>query len=473
MDNKIKQFVIAALVVLLGLIVLTGCVLKPEDKKADGQVKMMLDATKAPEDIGQRSLLGNLSMPPEQNKTEWTEDESSGVRTLSAGYAGISLPALLDFLKSIDKENWYLTGNNAYKGSRSLDIAYDFEAQKLHLDFTIDDSKPEWPEVLPQNLAYSIPVFPYGQFGSFEEREMPEAEKAFMLVYKDVALPDVMAYEETLISSGFELDQEINGQRFFLKNTLFATVSPNALTGEVAIILGSFKVSYVPLPPWPDPLPEKYQRLLSPVGAMCSVTAITEGFELTAEKMMLSEMYAFFTAIQGYYEWAAISESGSTQHTGQNCALKVVSYNTDENRLVMHLLVEDAEANARRSRGGDDPFYFGMTQNTYYEQQAMDGILDEFGQTVEMASWEEIKALYGDRFAQFLDEVGVRPGEDVWVIFKKSGFDGHRHYFLARISGSPREDFLLYDKVGDEAWLGSWYGIKLRAMVKIPGNKTG
>lgn len=123
---------------------------------------------------------------------------------------------------------------------------------------------------------------------------------------------------------------------------------------------------------------------------------------------------------------------------------------------------------------GDDFFhmdyFYRVTDGWYSDSQAMMGVLEEFGQYGEMADWNEITSLYGDRMTAFMDEAGVDTDVDVWVQRGGSRYDGSRHYFLARIS-APRTNFKLYDSVGNEAWLGSWYGVQMPVLVKVPADQ--
>jgi hypothetical protein len=117
-----------------------------------------------------------------------------------------------------------------------------------------------------------------------------------------------------------------------------------------------------------------------------------------------------------------------------------------------------------------EPYRYVLTQGSYGETQVNTGIKSEFGEEARLADFAEIKSLSASDFPAFLDGVGVQVGEDVWVqYFGDEYFGDQRHYFLARVSGREREGFMIQDQVGDEAWLGSWYGMQLRAMAKVPG----
>ncbi len=428
-------------------------------------------------------LLGNLKLPQEANRTEWAVSLDNATLTLGAKYDDITLPIMLKFMQALVDDNWYLSENSAFLGNRSLVIAYDYESQRLQLNFTQLTLQAEWPKsVLSPYLSHITPVFAYGTYASFQTRELPNVESATMHIYNNVAASDMEAYEKTLLNAGYAFDKETDGQRFFKKNTAFVTLTLNTPTKQAAIIVGSFRVYAVALPPWPDPLPQTIKRILAPVPALCKVEKSQDGFAASAQDLTLTELYHFVKALTSYYGWTEPNDKGALTHAAANVGMQVVSFGTAANKLTFRLSgtgtnTPSPSANPSpvpsstfRDEGFDDglPDYdFRLTKGTYSDKDAMDGILSEFGQTAEMANWEEIKSRYADRFDAFLNYVGVVGNEDVWLLYKKSGYDGIRHYFLARISGVSRANFKLYDSVGNEAWLGSWYGINLRILVKV------
>jgi hypothetical protein len=428
-------------------------------------------------------LLGNLTLPPKESNTQWTVNQKDSSLTLNLRYNDTTLLRMLKFMQSLVDNNWYLTENQAFKGNRSLEISYDFEAQKLQLAFVQSIKQVEWPDVLTPYLAHVTPVFPFGTYTSYEKREIQNVESAAMLIYNNVSTINLTAYEKTLIDNGYIFDSEKNGQRFFKKDKVFVTLTHNAQTQQAAIIVGKFLVYYVALPPWPDPLPESIKRILPTVAAQCKVEELDGGYKATAENLTIAELYQFIQSASLHYGWSELNDKGEISHSGTLTKLKVVYFNTTGNKLVFNLFTAIANtptpsatlsptpSPSFSNEGFDDgmPGYdFRLTTGYYSDEEAMNGVLAEFGQTVEVANWEEIKALYSNRFNAFLNYAGVKVNEDVWLLYKKSGYDGNRHYFLARIAGVPRANFKLYDSVGNEAWLGSWYGIKLRVLIKVP-----
>jgi hypothetical protein len=113
-------------------------------------------------------------------------------------------------------------------------------------------------------------------------------------------------------------------------------------------------------------------------------------------------------------------------------------------------------------------YVFMLTKEYYSEQDAAAGVAKEYGDGAKMADWNDIKSLFGGEIKKFLLSVGAVSNEGIWIAYNGSEYDGTRHYFLAFIDGVTRDDFLKYDDMGDDAWLGSWYDLSLRVFCKIP-----
>jgi hypothetical protein len=113
-------------------------------------------------------------------------------------------------------------------------------------------------------------------------------------------------------------------------------------------------------------------------------------------------------------------------------------------------------------------YCFLLTKGYYSEQEAAAGAVKEYGDGAKMADWNDIKSLFGGEIKKFLLSVGAVSNEGIWIAYNGSEYDGTRHYFLAFIDGVTRDDFLKYDDMGDDAWLGSWYDLNLRVFCKIP-----
>jgi hypothetical protein len=424
-----------------------------------------------------------LVLPPQENNTTRNRQNANGVLTLDLSYENISLHTLYLLLQSIIENQWYLKDNTAYKGNRSATIDYNLKTKIMAFHFTQNTLQKEWPEALSPYLAYSVPAFPYGENKSCAAREIPGSQNASLMVYTGVAAQDMEAYQQTLVSAGFQLMPGTGGEKLFKKDALFVTTAYDDLLRGASVTVGSYTISAVPLPPWPDPFPEQIKRILAPVAAACTVNeGGDDGYFARAEGLSLSKLYAFYAAMAKNNGWTEPDEDAMIRHAQTGFVIVAQDYSTS-NAVFTFSLYNDLGAGETASaspsqtvqdEGFDDglaDYDFVLTQGYYTDAEAMDGVLDEFGQTAEMANWDEIKQRYADRFELFLNALNVKANEDIWLLHGKSGFDGNRHYFLARIAGQPRTNFKRYDNVGDEAWLGSWYGIKLRIMVKkqVPG----
>lgn len=158
-----------------------------------------------------------------------------------------------------------------------------------------------------------------------------------MLLYRDVTIQNLADYEKILTDAGYLFTTELNGQRSFENDMYFATLAPNEETGELALTIGNFKVFYAPFPPWPDPLPEQLKRILPRISAKCTTAAIFGGYEATAESIDLEQIFHFFTALTENYGWSTLSEFNEMTNTTKGVNLKVVSCNTDQKILTIHI----------------------------------------------------------------------------------------------------------------------------------------
>lgn len=451
-------------------------------------------------DIDASDMTGTLTLLSEEQKIQWQFEDGDEQASLTAKYGDASLSQVMDFMGFLAQDGWYLVENSAYKGARSLDITYSMDTRTLGLNFTLDKNKAEWPpDVLTPYLDYQTPAFPFGQYLYEEEhQESVGGADSTMVVYEGVDQEDIGEYEQMLLDDGYVHGDDPNIE-FYEKGFCFVEIAFHEKSGQVGLFVGQYEISPVSLPPWPsDELPEFLVRILSPVSAVITVTGGEDQIFVSAEKMSLNDLYGFFKASEEYYGWTALSGKDEMIHQETGFGILVRSYDSDTQ--VWTLVIFDAtqpnstqEPDATPSPDmtkqpdntqpsatvspddGDDEigvteFGYRVTKGRYSEKDAMMGVLEEYGQFAEMADWNDIKALYGDDITAFLDEAGVKVDVDVWVQYGGQRFDGDRHYFLARIS-APREDFLLYDKIGNKAWLGSWYGIEMPVLVKVPSDQ--
>lgn len=114
---------------------------------------------------------------------------------------------------------------------------------------------------------------------------------------------------------------------------------------------------------------------------------------------------------------------------------------------------------------------YALTNNLYSEisDDLNASIKSEFGQNATIADWNEIKREYGNNIEDFVNSIGLTYKEDIWVTVDGNEYwsDG-RHYIMTRHNGNLPSNYLSHDDIrSNYVNLGSWYGLKLRVLVKI------
>ena len=414
--------------------------------------------------------------------------QTDTVLSVSCEFREISLRQVLLIAGQLADSRWFMTGQTAVKGNRTLRFGYDDRTRLLKLDYIQEADKPEWPDVLTPALSTRIPVFTFGRYVSGEPLLLPDRVDVMKLTYEEVSPADMSAYGQLLAESGYSLIQTPGGNTEYSGGTLYVSLLYNPENRRAEVTVGAYLIYPVPLPPWPDTLPENIRRLLPAVAAVCKADKAEGGYRCSAEGLTLFGLYSFVQTAMRYDNWSELSDKGFMTNIEPSVSLEILSYSTQTETLVFFLHTDDAgiatsapEATPLPARtappdtelfdDGLTDYYFKLTRGLYSENEALAGLLEEFGQAVEMADWSELKGLYPDTFNLFLSSLEVNVNEDIWVAFEGTEFFGQRHYFLARIAGVPRQGFLLHDQAGDEAWLGSWYGLRLRVLAKVPAGE--
>jgi hypothetical protein len=405
--------------------------------------------------------------------------------SVSCGFEGITLRQLILLMDPLANGRWLLTENTAVKDNRTLGFGYDSQTKYLRLNLAEESGKPVWPDVLAPVLSAKVPAFPLGTYVSSEPVTLENRVDTVKLVYEDVSPSDVSAYGKILTEAGWSSKATSDGTVLFKNGTAFVTFLYIPATRQAEITVGSFLVHFVPLPPWPDTLPETIRRILPPVSAVRGAKAMDGGYLCKAEGLTLSELYSFVQSSMRYYNWLMLSDDSIMTHVESSISLEIMSYSTQTDTLIFFLYCENADLSTPAPTEKSLPtptippdvgsfddgltdYNFALTRGVYNEKEALEGLRNEFGQAAEMADWSEIKVLYQERINWFLSYLGVRENEDIWIRYNGQESSNKRHYFLARIASVPRQGFLKHDQVGNEAWLGSWYGISLRVIAKVP-----
>jgi hypothetical protein len=444
--------------------------------------KVQTEETQASfEPTDETDIVGDVEFPPESQRAGWVFEDHGDVADLTAYYEDVTLKQAMEFMGSFSDGGWYLTDHYAYNGSRDADIYYSLDTQSLEIVFTLVKGRPAWPKgTLTPYLQYLTTPYPYGTYAGSEADGLG---KAFSLTYEDTSFAELMNYLDRLQVMGYTTDDG----KTLMGNVNYVSYSYDYEKKTATITVGMRDIQMVPLPPWPEPLPEHLVRLLPPVGGVIEVTGAEDGFFASAKDLSLSELYGFVSTAPRY-GWSELAGQDEITHADTGFALRFLSYDSRSNGMTLTIwntqggqpMTAGPEESAQPSRteqpsqpgqsvqteGG---YKYALTQGKYGEQQVEAGILAEFGQGAELADFSEIKALFTSDIRAFLDRAGVQAHEDVWVQYDGDAyFGGQRHYFMERVSGAGSEGFLIHDRVGDEVWLGSWYGMQIRALVKVP-----
>jgi uncharacterized repeat protein (TIGR02543 family) len=124
-------------------------------------------------------------------------------------------------------------------------------------------------------------------------------------------------------------------------------------------------------------------------------------------------------------------------------------------------------------------YEYKLTVGTYSETEDLYAVCKrEFGPNATLADWNDIKANYSGNIKEFLDKVSlpVGYGENTKAAYVQVNgerfYYSTRHYFIERHDGSIPLGWGALDQIGSNYLdLGSWYGIKLKALVRIPVSK--
>jgi ferredoxin/predicted nucleic acid-binding Zn ribbon protein len=198
--------------------------------------------------------------------------------------------------------------------------------------------------------------------------------------------------------------------------------------------------------------------------------------------------YIYFSPLKGYafynFDYMDFIKDGNQKlaeeffdscffEQAEKGALRV---QTGESAKPGNMTEPDAGATPSPSNGGTEAadtltdYTFALTKGYYGEYELEQAVIEEYGAGATVADFAEIKELYETDAAGFLDAVGVAHNEDIWINNNGSGwYSQTRHYFLARLDGDLRSDFLSHGEFGgNTAWLGSWFDLELRVLVKVP-----
>lgn len=263
------------------------------------------------------------------------------LETTLSEYPDVSLREVFTLAEKLEEDRWYFTRDQALRDKRSLLLRYDMLTRRLRLELTVDAGKAVWPDVLTPELACTTPAFIGGIFKDSAPQEILNRLDNVQLAYVEVKPEDVQAYEDLLTQSGYEPRKAEDNSTEYVKNLNFVRLLYHARRERLEITVGRYLTYFVPLPPWPDPLPQQLKRALPTVAARQSVDIVQAGYLATVTDISLFALYRFAHSAQQHYGWSALQNDAVMTHTGLQVQLAFLAWNTDAHRLLF-LLEGDA-----------------------------------------------------------------------------------------------------------------------------------
>lgn len=98
----------------------------------------------------------------------------------------------------------------------------------------------------------------------------------------------------------------------------------------------------------------------------------------------------------------------------------------------------------------------------------------KYGQSAEIADWDEIKRSFGNDISSFLDSIDLEISSDGGALVSRGGattYSPSRAYYLTRHGGEKPDQYWAHDQIGGyQASLGSW-DTSQRVLVRVPALK--
>lgn len=299
--------------------------LSPGIAENAGQGETSTDVLKA---LGFSSVLHDEAAPKHR------VSRSGGVETILGGYTDVSLPELLKLAGKLEEERWYLTGDKALKDRRTLLVRYDMKTRCLLLELALDAAKNVWPDVLTPQLSCTTPAFTRGTFRSSAPKEIPNRVDCVQLIYENTTPKDVLAYTDLLVSSGYAPQNAKDAGTEYARSLTFIRLLYHEQKEQLDITVGQYLVFYVPLPPWPDPLPEQLKRVLPTVSAKQNIDKVTSGYLAGVTDMPLFALCKFVNTAHQHYGWSALDDDAVMTHQEMNIRLEFLTFSTDTHRAL-------------------------------------------------------------------------------------------------------------------------------------------
>ena len=481
---KNPRFFVALLLVMV--VALQGCDTNHDtsDDNDDESAEHTVTATEWPETS---FVCEALSLLPDGTliDSDVTEDDEMCVYT--ASYSGLPLYTLLKWVAALEDEGWYLLWNGAYCGQYSIDMVYDSRTGKLTLTVTQDKTRAVWPEPIPADFDYVFPYFTYSELKSITEVKMDGYDLVFDCRFEPSDGAALESYMAELVDAGFNDLGYGGGTYVFEYGTASINITPDE--DEWQLMLYRYTIYPVPLPPWPDELPEEYAAVLPLLWGNASIATEGGGYRITVPTVSLTMLSDWYASLPGH-GWAKIWPDGAASNTGAGLAISSVAYDTLSETFTLFIAPPGVEAteppvsatasvmptqapSATPIVGVHgmveyDGWAYTLTSSMCSADMVDEWVKTEFGQNAEVADWTELKARFSGDIMGFLDGIGL-DHEDVWVNYDGAAYLGAQHFYLAYIVGDFRNDFTIHDVWGENiCWLGAIDQMYFRVLVKLP-----
>lgn len=427
--------------------------------------------------------------------------------SVTAGTAQIGRVKLYDYVQwmgLLEKDGWYVFGNEANKGAGHIVMRYSTGDETLHVEVTSDASRGVWPSAVSRELDYMIPYYKASAFVSAQQLQLQNYDQAVRCTFQNAPEQDVQEYMRGLETAGFKNLGHASGL-YVLEKGVYEVNVYISLDGDkpIEVTLLKHSVALVPLPPWPETLPQEFAQRLPLVGSpVKTVEEAESGYRIEVNDMSGCEVYVWYSSLANA-GWSDISANGNAVNAQAGILLNSVAFDTQSMVFGFTAAHQDSEGTAavtaqpptptaapkttpvqnatavpaltptNHTSGhntGDVTYSYRLTSGKYEADDVEFAVKKEFGQKASVADWANIKRDYAGKADSFLTGLGVKHNEDIWVNCNYTGYyEGGRRYFLAKIDGAKRDGFLIHDRWdGDTVWLGSWSGMKLRALALIP-----
>ena len=487
MKRRIRHTIVFLIAVLL---LLAGCdsagnTKGPETTAATTMAQAAWDSELA-------QICKSIPLPGgEQGKGSLSTEGS--VTTGTTTFSNLKLYGFVKWIGELVQDGWYVFGNEANKGAVHITMAYSTRDETLRLTVEADSARGVWPSPVTAELDYMVPFYNGSNLVSKEELDLENYEDAFQCTFESAAEEVVLKYIKKLEDAGYRNLGQASGL-YVLENGIYEVnifLDPDGVR-PVEVKLLKHTIAAVPLPPWPDELPNEFANVLPLMGSPVStVEPAIIGYTIDVNDVSSYEVYTWYSALPGK-GWSEIEDNGNAVHAQMGFLLGTVYFDSPSMTFGFTVEQQDSErtdgATAAATSGqtagnvnttpntntsghntGDVTYTYKLTSGKYEGDDVENAVREEFGQNASVADWTVLKRAYTGEADSFLSDIGVKHNEDVWVNCDDTGYyEGMRHYFLAKIDGVKRDDFLVHDKWdGDTVWLGSWSGIKLRALVLI------